>query len=269
MSEDYKKHLTAARDTFGKIVDFGMRVSLELNGKPATDQSVLASVVHTKMCINGTTILHTLKAALTDHSAVIALCRMLMEASIFYQYLMQDVEKDEWACRSLCMKLHVTTNRIKLVRGFQTAEEHSDSLAGRDELLRQLKENCYFKSLPKDRAGKLLSGEHFYIRGVGKAVKTSGWNPDKYMAFYSYFSSHAHSAPMSFFRFRQHKVRFSDPSDVQLSAMVTALSVAEYSLLKASLLHLRTTPECLSKFSAEELEEMERRSAGWKSHFEN
>jgi hypothetical protein len=81
MSQGFAKHLTEAKESFGKVVDFGMRVSLELNGKPATDQSALASVLHTKMCINGTTILHTLKAALTDHSAVIALCRMLMDAA--------------------------------------------------------------------------------------------------------------------------------------------------------------------------------------------
>lgn len=242
MSEESREQLRGAQESFGKIVDFGMRVSLELNGKPATDQSALASVVHTKMCINGTTIQHVLKAALTDHSAVIALCRMLMEASIFFQYLMQEVEKDQWACRSLCLKLHDTTNRIKLMRGFQKPGEHADLRVGRDGLLRELKENSFFESLPKERAAMLLSGEHFYIRGAGSAVRDSGWNYEKYMALYSYFSSHAHSAPMSFFRFRQHKIRFNDPSDAQLSFMVTALSVAEYSLLKTSLLYLKTTP---------------------------
>jgi hypothetical protein len=192
-----------------------------------------------------------------------------MEGSVFYQYLMQQVEKDEWACRSLCLKLHDTTNRIKLMRGFQKAEKHADGRVGRNELLQKLKENSYFKSLPKERAARLLSGEHFFIRGVGSAVKRSGWNSNKYMALYSYFSSHAHSAPMSFFRFRQQKVRFRDPSDAQLSAMVTALSVAEYGLLKASLLHLNTSPQCLSKFDTRELEDMERALDGWKGHFEN
>jgi hypothetical protein len=269
MADTIKEHLKGATESFDKIVDFGMRVSLELNGKPATDQSALASVLHTKMCINGTTILHTLRAALTDHSAIIALCRMIMEGAVFYQYLMEKIEEDEWECRVLCLRLHDTVNRIKLMRGFQKPEEHSDLRNGRKELVSQLKENAFFKSLPEERAEKLITGEHFYIRGAGAAVEKSGWNSKKYMAWYSYFSSHAHSAPMSFFRFKQQQIRFSDPSDAQLSAMTTALSVAEYSLLKASLLHLSTTPECLPKFDAKEIGNMENTLTDWKSHFEN
>jgi hypothetical protein len=116
---------------------------------------------------------------------------MLMEGSVFYQYFMQRVEEEEWACKLLCLKLHDTTNRIKLIRGFQKAEDHADLRSGRDYLLHDLKQNAYFKSLPKELADSLLSGEHFYTRGVGSAVKASGWNSNKYTAWYSYFSSHA------------------------------------------------------------------------------
>jgi hypothetical protein len=38
---------------FAEVVDFGLRVSLRLNGEPATEQSKLASIVHTKMCVTG------------------------------------------------------------------------------------------------------------------------------------------------------------------------------------------------------------------------
>jgi hypothetical protein len=193
---------------------------------------------------------------------------MIMEGTIFYQYLMENVEKDEWDCRSICLKLHDTTSRIKLMRGFQEAKEHADLRTGRDQLMQDLKENTFFKSLPPDRATRLLSGEHFYIRGVGSAVEKSGWNSRKYLALYTYFSSHAHSAPMSFFRFRQHRISFSDPSEAQQAAMVNALSVAEYSLLKSSLAQLATTSESRKKFEAKELEEMEHTLVGWKAHFE-
>jgi hypothetical protein len=95
MPDDFAKHLVEAQASFGAIVDFGMRISLALNGQPASEQSALASILHTKMCINCTTLQHIFKASLTDHSSVIALCRMLMEGAIFYQYLMQPVEADE------------------------------------------------------------------------------------------------------------------------------------------------------------------------------
>ena len=50
--------------------------------------------------------------------------------------------------------------------------------------------------------------------------------------------------------------------------MVTVFSVAEYSLLEPSLLHLNTKPACLSKFEGES-QDMERALAVWKGHFEN
>jgi Family of unknown function (DUF5677) len=269
MPDDFAKHLVEAQGSFGAIVDFGMRISLALNGQPASEQSALASILHTKMCINGTTLQHIFKASLTDHSSVIALCRMLMEGAIFYQYLMQPVEADEWACRVLCLRLHDTTNRIKLMRGFQEPSDHADLREGREELSRKLEENSHFNSLSQERKKALLTGEHFYIRGVSSAIAATGWNAKKYLAWYAYFSSHAHSAPMSFFRFREQKIRFSEPSDTQLAAMVTALSVAEYSLLKASLIHLNTAPQCLTKFNATELSEMKRTLKSCKKRFEN
>jgi hypothetical protein len=51
MPDDFAKHLVEAQASFGAIVDFGMRISLALNGQPASEQSALASILHTKMCI--------------------------------------------------------------------------------------------------------------------------------------------------------------------------------------------------------------------------
>ncbi len=270
MEKKIEEHFKSAASSLHKAVDFGLRVSLELNGKPATDQTQLASIVHTKMSVNGASVEHMLAAPLTDHSVVLCLCRMIMEASVLYQYLIESVDNDEWECRLLCLRLHELTNRMKLMSAFKDAEEKAEYHEGRDNLLRLLRENSFFKTLPSDRAERILTGEHFYLHGVHNAAKKSaGWDSRKYMSLYAYFSSHAHSAPMSFFRFRQHKIRFVDPSDVQLSAMVTAMSVAEYSLLKASLLHLNTTPQCVMKFDSGELLEMQRVLTSWKGHFES
>jgi hypothetical protein len=267
--QNIKQHLQGAIESLHKVVDFSMRVSLRLRGTPATDQSELASIVHAKMCINGASAGHMLRSTLTDHSVIIGICRMIMEASILFQYLMENISAEEWKCRVLCLKLHDTVNRIKLMRGFQRREEYDDLRRGRDELLKELQESPFFKTLPAERANLLLTGEHFYLRGVNSAVKNSAWNADKYMAYYSYFSAHAHSAPMSFFRFKQHNVRFSDPSEAQQATMVTALSVAEYSLLKATFGHLNSTPQVRTEFDSKELAELERSLVSWKKHFES
>jgi len=262
-------HLKGARKSFHIVVDFALRVSLALNGKPATNQSELASVVQAKMAVNGASIEHVLGAPIFDHSVVISLCRMIMESSVFFQYLRETVDQDEWQCRLLCMRLHDATNRIKLLRGFQKPDEHADLRAGREDLLKQLEENAHYKSLPAERAERLLSGEHFYLRGVNTAVGVSAkWNAKKYMALYSYFSAHAHSAPMSFFRFKEQRMRFGDPSEAQRNTMVTALSVAEYSLLKVSLAYLRASPDSIASFEAKELADMDSDLNSWRAQFE-
>ena len=260
-------HLKQASQSFHEVVDFSMRVSLALGGAPVI-RSALPSIVHTKMTINGASAEQLLKAPLKDHSAIIGVCRMIMEASILFQYLMEEVSSEEWHCRLLCLNLHDTVNRIKLMRGFQTKEERKALPHNREQLETELKEDAFFKTLPNERAEALLTGEHFYLRGVNKAVRQSGWDTEKYMSFYSYFSAHAHSAPMSFFRFRRQYTNFAEPSEVQQAIVATALSVAEYSLLKATILHLDTTPERHGKFKAEEVEEMRGRLEQWKAHFE-
>jgi hypothetical protein len=263
-----RRWVRAALESLHEVVDFSLRVSLALNGQPTTRQGEFASIEHAKISINGTSIEQAAKGPLFDHSAIISLSRMIMEGGVLFHYLLEAVPEDEWKCRYLCLRLHDTTNRIKLMRGLQQSNEHIDLRNGKEQLKKELQQNTFFKSLPEERSKNLLSGEHFYIRGVNAAVEKSGWNTEKYLALYSYFSSHAHSAPMSFFRVREHNVSFSDPSEAQSAATVTALSVAEYSLLKATLLHLNSSPQNKAKFRSEELLKMDQVLAGWKSRFE-
>jgi Family of unknown function (DUF5677) len=262
-----KVHLEGATKSFHTVVDFSMRVSLELHGAPIV-RSALPSIVHAKMTINGASAEELLKAPLKDHSAIIGICRMIMEASILFQYLSEGMSPEEWNCRLLCLNLHDTVNRIRLMRGFQTKDEQEALRDGRGQLITELKADPFFKTLPEDRAKALLTGEHFYLRGVNNAVGKSGWDTEKYMALYSYFSAHAHSAPMSFFRFRQQRTNFAEPSEAQQAIMVTALSVAEYSLLKATILHFNTTPQRHDRFRPQEVEEMKGGLQQWEPHFE-
>jgi hypothetical protein len=262
-----KAYLEGATESFHAVVDFSMRVSLELRGTPII-RSALPSIVHAKMTVNGASAEELLNAPLKDHSAIIGICRMIMEASILFQYLMEDTSSEEWSCRLLCLNLHDTVNRIRLMRGFQTKEEQDELRRGREQLIAELKADAFFKTLPEERAKALLTGEHFYLRGVNNAVGKSAWDTEKYMALYSYFSAHAHSAPMSFFRFRQHRTNFAEPSEAQQATVVTALSVAEYSLLKATILHFDTTPERHDRLRSQDVDKMRGWLQQWKAQFE-
>jgi hypothetical protein len=249
------------------ITDFSLRVSDALQGEPTTDAGQLGSFVHAKMCANAVSTEHLFTSPLADHSAIIALCRMIMEAMTLYFYLTKQVRDDEWECRRLTLRLHDTVNRIKLMRGFQSRNEYGDLINGRAELKGKLRENSFFKSLKVEQQDRLLTGEHFYVGGVQRAAQDAGWNFRKYIAHYSYFSSHAHSAPMSFLRFIKHRVSFGEPSDAQRAAVISALCVAEFCLLKTSLAHLNSSPIADSKFDRKEVAEFTKAVEDYAKHF--
>jgi hypothetical protein len=263
--EDDKELLSRVRSDFHAATDFSLRVSKALDGKPTTKAGEYASIVHQRMCVNAVSIDHQFSSVFFDHTAIVVICRMIMEAMILYFYLMEPIDSEQWECRNLLLRLHDTINRIKLMRAFQSEDEYADLIEGRKSLENALRANSWFNSLQGDQQKRLLTGEHFYVRGVRVAVRESaGWNERAYFAMYSYFSSQAHSAPMSFFRFKQHKIDFAEPSDPQRATVSTAISVAESCLVRASISHLDSSAECRADFDQAELQkwkaEAEKRS---------
>jgi hypothetical protein len=181
---DIKVALENERKDFHRATDFSLRVSGALHGEPTTDAGQLGSFVHAKMCANAVSTEHLFSSPLADHSAIIALCRMIMEAMTLYFYLTKPVAAHEWECRRLVLKLHDTANRIKLMRGFQSETEYADLINGRAKLEGELRENSFFKSLKIEQHDRLLTGEHFYVGGVQRAAKDAGWDFRKYIAHY-------------------------------------------------------------------------------------
>src|ERR1700687_1721545 len=153
---DIKVALEKQRNEFHCATDFSLRVSAALHGEPTTDAGQLGSFVQAKMCANAVSTEHLFTSPLADHSAIIALCRMIMEAMTLYFYLTKPVPADEWECRRLVLRLHDTVNRIKLMRGFQSENEYGDLVSGRADLERQLRESSFFKSLQANQQDRLL-----------------------------------------------------------------------------------------------------------------
>jgi hypothetical protein len=171
---DVRAALEKERKDFHRATDFSLRVSAALHGEPTTDAGELGSFVQAKMCANAVSTEHLFSSPLADHSAIIALCRMIMEAMTLYFYLTKPVAADEWGCRRLVLRLHDTVNRIKLMRGFQSENEYADLISGRAKLEGELRENSFFKSLQAEQQDRLLTGEHFYVGGVQRAAKDAG-----------------------------------------------------------------------------------------------
>jgi len=245
--------------TFHTVIDFALRVSLKLNGQPTTVPGEMASIVHTKMCINATSAEHLCGAKLFDHSAIMTVCRMCMEAMTLYYYLNEEVDATEWDCRELVLRLHDTCARIKLTRATREEGQYQDLLDGRDSLKQDLENNAFFKSkAAKMRAAKLLSGDVIFIGGMrAAAVRAAGWREEQFVSLYNYLSQHVHTAPMAFMRVRKHNVSFSEPGDAQRCMVALALNIAEFCLLRVSMHYLASSPATRSEFGKAELEEFE------------
>ena len=249
--------------TFRSVLDFGLRVSLKLNGRSTTVPGEMASIVHTKMCVNAASAGYLCEVPLFDHSAIMTVCRMCVDGMTLYFYLNESVSADEWECRELVLRIHDTTSRIRLMRATQDKTQYQDLLDGRKSLKADLEKNSCFKSLAPEIQTRLLSGREIFVGGMhAAAVRAVGWREEQFQALYNYLSQHVHSAPMAFLRVRKHNVSFSDPSDAQRNMVALALNIAEYSVLRVSMHCLAVDSEMKNQFDQTELTEFQKELDG-------
>ncbi|MBL0914987.1 MAG: hypothetical protein IBJ13_05570 [Sphingopyxis sp.] len=185
---------------------FANHVSVNQTGLPTTKAGSLSSMVFAKCCAHARSIAAVSKqSSMFDHHAIMALARMIMEASTMIAYLHDPVDPVEWEFRYILLRLHDTVARIKLMRGFELPAD--DLKIGREKLRAELEAHPMFLKLAEDRQKRLASGEDMFAIGMRSvATKIMGWNDRQFNGVYAYFSAHAHSAPMSFMRMEHHKM---------------------------------------------------------------
>ncbi len=259
---DRREIFDEAHQDLIKTIDFALRVSEQLRGESTSDAGEMASMVHTRMCINAASAEWLCRGPLFDHSGIMAISRMVMEAMTVYFYLIQGVSPAEWECRRLTLRLHDTTARIKLLRAWKDKSCYRDLIDGRASLVARLQQNSFFLGLSPEQQKKLLSGEQIFVGGMlAAATRAVGWRKDTFLALYNYLSTHTHSAPMSFMRMRRHKIDYADPSGAQFDMARLAISVTQFCLLRVSLHYLDTSPVARASFDPEELAEFEKQDA--------
>jgi hypothetical protein len=195
-----------------------------------------------------------------DHHTIMALARMIMEASTMIAYLLDPVAPDEWMFRHTLLKLHDTVARIKLLRGFDLPAD--DLRAGRDELKAELEANPIFLHLTEERKKRLAGGEEIFAIGMRSvATKIMGWDETRFNGVYAYFSAHAHSAPMSFMRMPDHEIDYFFPSEMQTDVLALSMEVAMACLRRSMLRMIDQHPEQISVYHPELLAEAREQDA--------
>lgn len=190
--------LNSQMDELSVLGGFANDVSNNQRGLPTTIAGSLSSMVFAKCCAHARSIGAISKqSSMFDHHAIMALARMIMEASTMIAYLLDPVEPDEWEFRYILLRLHDTVARIKLVRGFELQAD--DLKAGRDQIKGELEAHPTFLKLAEDRRKRMAGGEEMFAIGMRSvATRIMGWNERQFNGVYAYFSAHTHSAPMSF-----------------------------------------------------------------------
>ena len=180
-------------------------ISSKSTGHPMTLSHSLASGMIGKICITamGTQALYRghedKRLPFLDHSSIAVLCRAIIEASIMYWYLMEDVSEDEWEFRLQVMKIQDAASRVRLFKRMiaDAADNQRAALrALRDELASML----LFQKRPEQQQKKMYGGEIIYVNGMRSVVESMNFDQEYFDSVYNYLSAYVHSSPLSYFR---------------------------------------------------------------------
>jgi hypothetical protein len=228
-----------AIDRLSEVSGFASAVSIVQLGRSTDRCGELASMVHSKMCAHAESIIHLRVSPLFDHSAIVGIGRMMMESTTMYFYLRENIRAEEWQLRHDLLKLHDTSSRIKLLRAWAKTEELEDLRQAQKVLRNDIQVNSSFVKLTAEQQKRLLTGEDMFVGGMrAAAARTVGWRMENFSAIYAYFSAHAHTSPMSFFRMRAHAIDYLIPNSVQHDVAAMAAEVAVSCLRRVTLDYL-------------------------------
>jgi hypothetical protein len=180
-------------------------ISSKITGLPMTLSHSLASAILGKICITAMSAQALFRGheekrlPFLDHSSIAVLSRAIIESSIMYWYLMEEVSEEEWDFRLQVMRVHDASSRVRLFKRLvvDEAQNQRDTLKGlRDELTTM----PLFCRRPKEQQVKLSAGEMIYVNGMRSVVGNMNFDEEYFDSVYNYLSSYVHSSPLSYFR---------------------------------------------------------------------
>jgi hypothetical protein len=110
------------------------------------------------------------------------------------------ITDDERRLRSAILELCDCMDRYRLLKDIGDIEEADKFRTTIEAHRKSISSIPLFAALDEKRRKRLLSGEEPYIKGKAEVARSAGWQDDDFKAIYKFLSSHAHSAPVSFFR---------------------------------------------------------------------
>jgi hypothetical protein len=195
----------ASEEHFEGMMMFLSLISSKITGLPMTASHSLASGMIGKICITAMSTQAIYRGhedkrlPFLDHSSIAVLCRTIIETSIMYWYLMEEVSDDEWEFRLQVMKIHDAASRVRLFKRL-IAEAADNQRATLEALRDQLAAMPLFQTRTEQQREKMLGGQLIYVNGMRPVVESMNFDEEYFDSVYNYLSSYVHSTPLSYFR---------------------------------------------------------------------
>ena len=199
---------TSAEENFENVMMFLSLISSKVAGIPMPLPRSLATAIIGKLCVAAMSIQALFRCheegrlPFLDHSSIAVLSRTIIDASIMYFYLIEDINDEEWEFRFKVMQIHDVASRLRLFKGIGPEEaEHQRVMLG--TLRKELRGMAPFKKRSEEQKIKLRGGQMLYVNGMRSVLASMNFEDEYFDGVYNYLSAYVHSMPLSYFRDRE------------------------------------------------------------------
>lgn len=210
-----------AHEQFEEKHEFTARIFKEVGAKKDDQRRFWANLLFHRFSLIGLSLLHLClpevrdrkrksekDVCFLDHTSICAVGRTFVEAGIMHLYISElSVSQEEWLFRRSILELADWTSRYRMTNDLKRfshddgdmkdAKQYKERM---EEIRSFLRADPIFQSLNVERQNKVLSGQELYLHGLRAAVREAGLNVHEFNIMHALLSSHAHSAPISFYR---------------------------------------------------------------------
>jgi len=228
---------------FTEAVERAIVSSHLATGFDAGPRRYWGSVLFTRLCTTSVSILWLCPGSKVnpcgnhwDFGAVASLTRSLLECALYFFYLATEpISDEEWRARLKVMQLHDCRERQRM---FRAVDPNNPQLQAFEEQAGELKaileKNQYFASLPESLRKSLLKGERSSILTQDEIYAKVGGLPPHFRGLYRFFSSHAHSFPLAFYRTGERNRGRGEENDIEKGYIAGALDFSAEVLTKTT-----------------------------------
>lgn len=198
-----KLHDVSSEENFEEVMTFLGLIFSKIKGETVPINHSLATSVLEKIWVTAMSVQELFRGheskrlTYLDHSSIAVLCRTIIEASVMYWYLMENVTGEEWQFRLQVMKIHDAASRVRLFKRLipTTADKQRAIL---NKLRDELEEMPLFRKREEPQCTRLRAGELIYVKGMRSVVGSMNFDEGYYDGVYNYLSAQVHSTPISY-----------------------------------------------------------------------